>query len=838
MACTMTFLYSPALRGGARVLRRSSVLFVLLAGALAPAAAPALPPQGPAPQVAAVLETHVPDLSKFLLRGTVPIPAGIFPRADNRNPFMIVDYDGTPVLTQAEVVSRYPLDADGADVVELLAHVRRNPALATGASARYTVLYDSTPVPLTTGAWDDIPPAVRALVDDPDGLEIAAYDCFGNKYVSRPFSAPRTFQQRHHGPIQFEARIHQNMVPVTPIPGSTLPHLFGVHAYISVFRSSWNVSMDLRFSNGHDGNDHTTTLDDPLDKVYFRKIELSVPDDWVVMQDLPDPLFGAERQVNGRRIVTLVGPNANGKLHVMRWLGQFHRRLALAPDAGPTVTSARAMLDGVGRAFCVRGSYAGTPFWSWWNPATSRYFPQRHQLPHLDHVGDAALEADLATQLDFLADHLAAGTGTGNYPLAAGRLGWGHPYGVAYGGMTSGLEINCYDGIEAAAAASPTGFRLYSTLHRMQTDRQPNALYQLDGEPSTVEEWLVENGAQDYVPMEFFVVPFTNGSRPDPFGIRQAPQFQINFVAANGLQPTYEAQHLGFEPHDYQHFIRYTRSAKVLAWLANDSLAIDDLRLQAENFHLGFHQHYDDQFGGVPWSGVISMTRYVRSFPAKGCQFGRGEAWGMDCAVAAYALLDPEWRAKKRPWFEQQVELLRDAQPPCNGFIQANVSSQGFNGQYRSRQLIEQSITENALVGLRETVFRGADPGHTFMVRSLLVGSLRAFISDMAWFPGMSGPFRYTGVGPLDPSLPVWCSRADMAPGTWTAGDLETYQDWSSFAYGYELTGDPVFLQFAGTQAGGSSFADLAWDMEISGLNNIENRVALLAAVQVILGEL
>ena len=36
------------------------------------------------------------------------------------------------------------------------------------------------------------------------------------------------------------------------------------------------------------------------------------------------------------------------------------------------------------------------------------------------------------------------GTGTGAYPITAPVLGWGHPYGVSYGGMTSGLEIDAY----------------------------------------------------------------------------------------------------------------------------------------------------------------------------------------------------------------------------------------------------------------------------------------------------------------------------------------------------------------------------------------------------------
>ena len=53
--------------------------------------------------------------------------------------------------------------------------------------------------------------------------------------------------------------------------------------------------------------------------------------------------------------------------------------------------------------------------------------------------------------------------------------------------MTGGLEIYCYDGITAATLASPKAFRLYTALHRMQTDRMPNALYARNGYRTRVD---------------------------------------------------------------------------------------------------------------------------------------------------------------------------------------------------------------------------------------------------------------------------------------------------------------------------------------------------------------
>jgi hypothetical protein len=798
-------------------------------------AAGPVPPRRQSAQVVAVLETHAPDVAEFLLRGTVPVPPGTFPRSDGKNPFTILDYNGRPLFTQTEIVSRYPIDSDGADVVELLACVNRDPTLALDAPARYAVVLNH-PNPPLLDSLEPVPQEVDDLLLDPRSIEITTYDCFGNPYVGRPFAGP-TGEVLHHGPVHAEVR---NYLDMLPRPGSsTLPHFFGVHAYVSWSRGSSSVGLELRFHNAHDGHDQGTKLDDPLDKVYFDRIEVSMPEGWTLMQDFDDPLFGREHLAGGRRIVELVGPNPTGGLHVMRWGGQFHRRLAFAPARPGAMRGARARLGGAGRAFCTRGfDPRGREYWSWWNAETARYFPQRHQLPLLDHMGRAALDSEIDDELSFLTLHLANGTGVGNYPISSGRLGWGHPYGVPYGGMTGGLEINCYDGVVAASAASPRGYRLYTALHRMQTDRQPNALYQLDGSPSSVEEWLIENGANDYVPFEHFVVPLVFGSRPDPFGVRSAPRFQVDFVQANGLQPDYESRHLSYDPYDYQHFVRYTRSAKVLAWLANDSLAKDDLRMEAENFHLSYHSYANNAFGAAQGSGLLSAILSVRNTPGKGFQYGRGEAWGMDCAVAVYSLSEPEWRRRKLPWLEQQAEVVLDGQAACSGFIQAAVSPKAVDGKYNARQMIEQSITEHALVGLHESVFSEAFPAHAAMVRDILSASLRAFVSDMAWFPGEPGPWRFTGVGPLNRALPVWCSRSQMPNDAWTVGDRETYQDWSSFAYGYELTRDSKFLAYAGRQIGAADVSDLLVRLKNAGTSNLQNQAALLALVQKIVGEL
>jgi hypothetical protein len=779
------------------------------------------------------LTTKLIDLDTFILRGNIPVPPGTFPRPDGLLPFTIHDYDGTPLETQTEIVSRYADEADGADVVEVLARVRADPALSIYSQAEYEVRQSPRPAPPAPGTPDltdlatplNLPANVAGLFADPTSIEIATYDCFGNKYVSHPLDGTGTFKLVRHGRVQSELSVYQTMLPVTPDagPSGTLPHFFGVHAYVSTIRGDDLLGLDLRFNNGHSGNDDTTTDDDPLDKVYFQRIDVSVPSHWYVRQAFEDPMVGQETVSGSRRTVSLVNPNADGTMHVMRWLDQMHRRLMLSTSSLSEAARKYAR-DGAGQGFCVRGTDPddGHEYWSWWNRGTARYFTQNYQLPHLDFLGLTKVRSKLNDTRDSLLQHLESGTGMGGYPIATGFLGWAHPYGSTYGGMTGGDEIFMYDGIRAAYAGSRAGTQYYKALLRMHTDRQPTAFYDVDGSPTSVEDWVV-NGR--YVPFQHYVVP--NLASGDPFGLGDAPDFQVRFVQPN-LVPTYEASLMKFDPHDYQHYIRYTRSAKALAWLTNDSLSKDELLMQAENYRLAFHGYDNNSSGSAQETGMKAAREFIDEHPGVGFKFGRGEAWGIDCTIAAYAFAEPSWRAKVLPWFKEVTQVVNDGQAACSGFIQANISPKNFNGLFRSRQQIEQSIIENMLQGLRETVFRNKDTAYSDLVRDILGDSLYSFISDMNFVPGVTKPPVMTAVGPLDVNLPVWCSFAQMPAGTWIGA--EAYQDWCSFAWGYELTGDPEFLNFAALQAGGNVLQRIENSSNYA--LNLENKAALLALLQ------
>ncbi|MBK7877118.1 MAG: hypothetical protein IPJ77_15460 [Planctomycetes bacterium] len=157
--------------------------------------------------------------------------------------------------------------------------------------------------------------------------------------------------------------------------------------------------------------------------------------------------------------------------------------------------------------------------------------------------------------------------------------------------------------------------------------------------------------------------------------------------------------------------------------------------------------------------------------------------------------------------------------------MQATLLYNVFNGQYRCRQSIEAAIAEHALVGMRESVFGRANPSASQSINRVLERSCRAMISSPYWSQAGQAPWSLVGVGPNDSTLPLFCGSI---PPDGNAGNTDAYQCWSSFAYGYEVTGDGLFLLKAQEMLG----QPLRAGLEQNPLDNLANRAALLELVQ------
>ena len=785
------------------------------------------PPGAGSGETFGVLETAAPPgASGFVLRGTMPVPPGIFPREDGQVALSVLDHDGMVAPTQMEVVSRYPRAEDGADVVELLAHVHRPPGAAVGDRVRYLVVdnpHDRFELQPTS--------AIKELMDTPGSLLLVARDVFGHQYGLDLYDFQnaqtrawwRTFR---NGEVARTVRTHGSLTPqsasVGP-PSGALPHLMGAHAYLTAWAGEDALSLDLRIHNGHSGLDKSDPVDDPLGDLYFESIELWVPKAWQVLHQVSDPAVGQPHTVSSWTALPLVKKRTDGKMHYMPEQAQFHRRLVVVPK-GQTAEG-RRVADQEGLAFCQPGiaPRTGNDYCSWFSRHTPRFFPQNHRLPDLDHVGADYIRDKHASDLAYLS-HLMETGEVGNFPMINPAMGWAHPWGSSYQGMTGGSEIYIFDGIPTAWAASRDGYRHYQLVHSMYTDRQPDVLFNKDGEPTQLKQWIIDGPSFDYVHMLFFQVLIKNSH--DPFGFDQSPSFQRDWVAQKGLKPDYQGALAAFMPIDFQHYTRATRSAKVLAWLGNDALSRDDLLMRAELLRLSYHMLPNGPGGGVIVSGMRADYDKVQEYPGMGFAFGRGEAWGLDAVNCAYAMGDPEWRDGIRPWYEDIADLVCQGQASCSGFIQSIISVKMLSGEFHVRQSIEQAITENALRGMLETVFRGADTGRTAQTEYVLEQTTSAMIGPMAWDSSIRGPWNYLAVGPKDKGQGTYCGGIPSGGG---GNGADKFQVWSSFAYGYELTQDSRFLDRAAEALGGG---DLHALVHASYLNNLENKAALLALVQ------
>ncbi|MEE8468370.1 MAG: hypothetical protein V3T22_07945 [Planctomycetota bacterium] len=501
--------------------------------------------------------------------------------------------------------------------------------------------------------------------------------------------------------------------------------------------------------------------------------------------------------------------------------GRLVRRLVVYREGSRRAALAAARQEGL--AFCVDGAApGGERLWSWWNAATAGYFPQRHRLPDLSFVGLAGMRAGLEQELSLRSAQVATGS-PGSYPLQSPALGWAQPWGVPYGGMTGGDEINIVDGLRTAAAASRAGYRLAQLRARTYADRQPTALYSLRGEPTTYEDLLVLEGqGAPYVNGTFYIVPSASS---DPFGFEEAPTFQLEAVEVLGLEPPYQAALEHWMPIDIQHYVRHSRNWKILAWLGNDMLARDQLTAAAEIFRLGYHAYANSAYGYVQGGGLRSTIEHVAEFPGQGLDFQRGEGWGIDTAVAAYALGAQELRARFYGWFESIAQVVVEGQSDCTGNLMATKVGKMLDGEVYVRLVGHSSYADNALAGMRESVFRGQDDGRAQKLAEALVGNARAQCSPGFWSAEHGAPWTWVGVGAVDEvgdwcdDIPEW-ARAETTNGVGYA---------SSFATAFELSGDVEFLFRAAQMLGGG---DLLGLLEARGLDRIETTAALLALAQ------
>jgi hypothetical protein len=775
--------------------------------------------------VVAEFELGAPSVDEFFLRGTLPMPKGLYPLDTVTSPFSVRDQDGSVVDTQVEVVSRYPNLDDGADVIEIIASVERPDGVSSGTRITYEVLWRSS-----TAVTHTVDPEIETMLNEEDSIVLRTTDVFGHSYEADLLNDirvndPLDLKIKRAGGYVQQFRTYENLEPVTPVQGATgtLPHLMGVHSYVTTWKDAGFISIDLRVHNGHEGKDSGTVDDDPMGKVYFNELELVVPDGWTLFQAFETPTFGTKYSEGLTDVYPIVTQIGGGQLHVMQIQNQFHRRLVLCKTGWRQ--RAQTVLEEENLGICRDGMNASDfRLLSWWNPVSARYWSQNLPLPVLEPLESPA---DSRSQLlsDFAGMNSALTNGsTGPWPITYSAQGWAHPWGPHSGGFQGGAEIYFWDGVRTAWGASNEGYRLFQITHRMYTERHPTALYDLHGEPYNLESWSYAGPDGPVLPNWMFIIPWL--PLGDPHGFLTAPTFQVDAVVNQGRQPDYEANLADFAYVDAEHLIRYTRAPKVLAWLGNDAIAKDDLQLQAELSRATYSIRPQDVTGQCVSTGMLWDRIFVDEHMNEGFNLNRAEGWMFDTAASYYSLADPAWRDQARYWFDDIVDLLEDGRSSCSGTIMVKPNTAHFGGQYRLVQSISECILQNGLWGVRKSVYDGANSAQVTRINNILKSSTAAMISDQVWSYADNSPHFYTALGPYDVEQPAFCGY--VPPGG-NEGD-DGWQTWNIYVFGYLITGQNQYLNKATLQAGGTLTPTTVLSNGATG--KLETRAGLISMLQ------
>ncbi len=778
-------------------------------------------------EVVGLVRMKAPQSEDFILSATLPVPPGTLTEGALTVPISVAGVGDVANPTQVEVVSRYPNPDDGADVVHILSHVRRPEGFEPGDMIEFKLgLNPHSPYAL------EVEPQTELLLSAPGSIKLLAEDPMGHTYQADLLTSVR--EETGEAEIQLDGvcarrvKTHEVLLPVNPESGSsgTLPHLMGVHSYLTIFRGQNYAQLDLHVHNGMDGRDPNTESDDLLDDLYFKDLKLRLPSGWNVAFAFDVPGQGAVAQQGGYTMTDLVSAQSGNRMHLMPKMSHFVRRLVLHRTS--TSVQAQELAASDYAAFCQPGTTPiGLPRWSWWNEDTARYYPQNHRLPEFDYIGLENIEGELSGQLAGWETQMSTGS-TGNFPFESPRLGWAHPFGVGYGGMTGGYGISTFDGIKTAWSASRAGLRLSQLRMGSMVDRQPQVLFNSTGNPTSYTDLVIrpENSAP-YIPLWFYVTPSPGDSF---FDFDAAPHFQSDYVENNSMVPSYEGSLRSFKPIDYQHFIRYTRDLKSLAWLSNDALSKDLLEAASETYRLSFHEFNNSNYNHVQGTGLRSTLNHVEDHPGSGVPMGRSNAWGIDAAVAAYSFGDVELRERYLPWFDMISSVFEDGQSTCTGNLMSYFIGNHFNGQYRVRQAMENAFLENLLRSMGTSVYSGVDETRTQALNGILVDSVMCSMTGRFWNEQEAAPYFNNAVGLTNITSGNFCWNAPSGTSSPYVNRTEYY---SSLAYAYEISGDDFFLFRAAQMLGGGNALTRLNESQGS---NIRNTAALLALLQALEG--
>ena len=728
----------------------------------------------------AKIKTIIPNRDKFTVRGSVPLPKGFQFAELTSSPLKMLDSEGNPLDTQWNMISRYP-NGDVAVAMFSASVPRHN--LPVYEEAQFELVLDSD-----NTVFPKLPNDLVARVLAGSQFKLRLRDLYDNEYIfdALPKNPDQYWKARpyEYGPAFTTVELSHFFKP-SEIIEKNLPHFGGVQSWMKLNNDDSKV---IEFTiNWHNGFGHAPAAD-----LYFKSLELVIPKDFHVSSEWPEPTMGEPYEEGEFKVVPLVLPDQDGKMHLLPQRFERCWRLHLYEEGNQ---NAQDCVNQYGWGNCVLDE----GLWSWNNKETANWMAQRTGMPKLSRQ---LVENKLSKDTTDYYEELLFGTGWEGEGL--GQMGMFNPAGVPYGGATSAREIHVWDGMEALNTPSPTGLLYHRVKHRRYTDRAVAAIYTPGNKPIVLDALLNQDGSTPWVAYNNGFLPeiWPNGhlDRDEPFNFDEADKSQVNAVIAENMQPSYEVSLRRYDPIDHQHERRRTKDLIALIWLDNDPLARLHLAMQKELDRMTYFEGKDGRYD--------SLLKQAKQYANKGGDFGRGDAWVLDSIASHYAVSRDMERQRLKPWLDHTFEILSSMQQP-NGawqrkFANKIITDPPFGGQYSVMQPYEMYYTTHAVRALSRSVYDGHDPYRFDVCEDMI---FKAAVGTWTFFwgwrqdgsgPMLNAPWNRVAVGSLNPDDAVWTNHSQHPSEQW--GDGLNSSDWqvaSILAYGYDrIKGLPQEDQF------------------------------------------
>ena len=738
---------------------------------------------------------EAPPVATFVLRCNIPVPPNTYPLPNKAMPFGVKDYDGQIVQAQVDIVSRYGEFSEGADIVEIIAEVNQDPNnMSPGHLIHYEIVNLASPQAPPKNNLKLARQLVRKIEND-GPVKLQTKDFFGHQY-ELPFIDQNVIRNKTLTKGPFLNRIRTTGVlkaPNAPVgaPNGALGHFLSAITYYSV--SSTDPDILLVTFHIHNGlaNPKTKKWNK---KLYFDALTLSLPSGWVYVPDISDPFTGTNIASGNENLFDLVTPLPQGKYHVIPEAGQFVRKGAIVKQS--EVARAMAIMAAEGLGVAERGTNsAGTDYYSWWNPLTARFFPQKSNLPLPPSSTHASIINKLNNQYNTIQNTISSGIGSGNYPYVKNVMGWAHTWGVPYMGMTGGSGINTLEGIHGAIVGNIKKEILYSELrHRMNISRDACLLKTNNGNALGIKHLKTWHSGlnQEVVPIEVGPDAKVVTKNVDPLGITNAPSYQVQAVQNAGVAAPYESELFSMDCHDFQHRVRNFAAATVLSYLANDPLAKDHMRYEASIYRLSFNLYpIRQKYTGAPIYGPGgSAYNSVKNKPNIGnAGIGRATGWGAHSNNAAYNFRNGNG-SEISEWLAFYIDLTSKAANCTGKFISKPPKPKGLPNDYSS-QTFEETYLANGIYGAMENFRRTLNSVAFQDAQSAVMGHIYGSFDPTNWLVGNSEPAYGVATAPGSNGSTPYCGLS--APAAFWTGYVKGWM-YNSVRLGLEISPNDSYI--------------------------------------------